>query len=287
MALALGGGTARALAHVGVLRALEDAGVRPVVVGGTSFGAVMAALYALSGSSLELERIVREQDMAEVWRQGLDFGLHRGALVNGRRLRDWLDRKYFQGATFADVEVPLVIGTTDLATGELVALRSGCIADAVRASCALPGIFAPVKLGSRWLIDGGFVEPVPFSLLSSGPGRRLLGVHAGVDVRRSGVVRAIRNFNASRAGRAFLRRGAAVTPNGPLAQIYRGLAISFGSYEHGLDTPPSATLLRVDPRMAWWDFHKSPIAFAAGQRAMRELLATGFPNEALAVTSPG
>lgn len=285
VALALGGGTARGLVHVGVLKAIDARGVRLAAISGTSFGAVVAALYALSGNAYEVERIVRTQDMAEVWRQGLDFGLHRGALINGRRLRDWLDRKFFMGATLEDAAVPLVIATTDLATGQLVPIRTGSIAEAVRASCALPGLFAPVQVGGRWLIDGGFVEPVPFSTLPEGGGLLRLGVHAGVDVGRSRVVRAIRRFNASGGGSAFLRRGARVEPRGPIGQIYRGLTISLGSYSQGLHVPEGATLLRVDPHVAWWDFHKSPAAILAGERGMGELLAGGLLARPGAVAS--
>ena len=160
--VALGGGAARGVAHVGALKALDAAGVRVAGVAGTSYGAVIAALYALGSPALEIERTVRAQDVAELWRQALDFGLHEGGLVRGRRLSSWLDRKFFMGATFADVRVPLAIACTDLATGRLRVLRSGAIADAVRASCALPGVFAPVRLGDEVLIDGGLVETVPF-----------------------------------------------------------------------------------------------------------------------------
>ncbi len=286
IALALGGGTARGLVHVGVLKALDDRGLRPAMLGGTSFGAIIAALYALCGNGYELERIVREQDLEEVWRQGIDFGLHRGALIHGRRMRDWLDRKYFMGATFEDARVPLVIATTDLATGELVRLSSGSIADAVRASCALPGLFAPVLWQGRWLIDGGFVEPVPFSALSDSGAAVRLGVHAGVDVRRSNVVGAIRRFNRTGFGRAFLARGERADPRGPFGQIYRGLAISLASYSRDLQVPEGATLLRVEPQISWWDFHKSPAAIQAGEKAMRELLAGGFLEPRRAVPSP-
>lgn len=279
VAIALGGGTARGLVHVGVLKALDDSGTRPTMLGGTSFGAVIAALYALCGNAYELERVVRTQDIGEVWRQGIDFGLHRGAVVHGRRLRDWLDRKFFFGATFEDLHVPLAVATTDLATGELVIVDSGPLADAVRASCALPGLFAPVPWRDQWLIDGGFVEPVPFSTLGGGDGVRKLGVHAGVDVRSSKVVRAIRAFNVTPFGRAFLAHGERVTPRGPIGQIYRGLTISLGSYSRGLRVPADATLLRVEPHISWWDFHKSPDAVLAGERAMRELLGSGLLAE--------
>ena len=279
VAIALGGGTARGMVHVGVLKALDDSGTHPTMLGGTSFGAVIAALYALCGNAYELEHVVRTQDIGEVWRQGIDFGLHRGAVVHGKRLRDWLDRKFFFGAAFEDLRVPLAVATTDLTTGELVIVDSGPLADAVRASCALPGLFAPVPWRDRWLIDGGFVEPLPFSTLAGGDGVRKLGVHAGVDVRSSRAVRAIRAFNATPYGRAFLARGERVTPRGPLGQIYRGLTISLGSYSRGLRVPDDATLLRVEPSISWWDFHKSPGAILAGERAMRELLGSGFLSE--------
>lgn len=275
LALALSGGAARGMAHIGVLKALEAAGVKPALVAGTSYGAIVAALYALAGSALEVERITRSQDMAEVWRQGLDPGFHRGALVSGERLTNWLDRKFFLGATFNDVSVPLAVACTDLSARTLVTVRDGSIAQAVRASCALPGIFAPVRWQGRTLIDGGFMEPVPFTALSAADPAVLLGVQAGVDVRRSRLVRAIRRFNVSRSGRAFRRRAEVLTGEGPVSQMIRGVSISLSSYSRGVRVPVGATMLRVDPGIAWWDFHRSPSAIAAGERAMHEMLAAG------------
>lgn len=271
MALALSGGAARGMAHIGVLKALEQMNAAPTLVAGTSYGAVIASLYALSGSSLEVERITRSQDVAEIWRQGIDFGLHRGALINGRRLTDWLDRKFFFGATFADTAVPLALACTDLGTRSLVTISSGSIAQAVRASCALPGIFAPVEWQGRTLIDGGFLAPIPFRALEGAPGALRLGVQTGVDVRRSGIVRAIRRFNVSRAGRAFKKRADAAKGYGAYSQMLRGVSISFSSYSRGIRVPTGAVLLRVDPGIAWWDFHRSPQAIAAGEAAARAL----------------
>ena len=272
VALALSGGAARGMAHIGVLKALERAGAAPRLVAGTSYGAIIAALYALSGSALEVERVTRSQDVAEIWRQSLDFGLHRGALIKGQRLADWLDRKFFFGATFAEAAVPLAVACTDLQTRTLVTIESGSIAQAVRASCALPGIFAPVEWQGRTLIDGGFLEPIPFPALASAPGAVLLGVQAGVDVRRSKLVRSIRRFNVSSAGRAFRRRADEVRGIGPVSQMLRGVSISLSSYSRGVRVPAGATLLRVDPGIAWWDFHRSPGAIAAGERAMQQLM---------------
>lgn len=272
VAVALSGGAARGMAHIGVLKALEGAGSRPRLVAGTSYGAVVAALYALSGNALEVERVTRSQDVAEVWRQGLDFGLHRGALIDGSRLTAWLDRKYFFGATFADTAVPLAVACTDLERRTLVTITEGSVAQAVRASCALPGIFAPVRWEGRTLIDGGFLEPIPFRALAGGGDAVRLGVQAGVDVRRSKVVRAIRRFNVSGAGRALRRRADEAVGFGLANQMLRGMSISLSSYSRGVRVPPGAQLLRVDPGIAWWDFHKSPTAIAAGEQAMLALL---------------
>ncbi len=272
VALALSGGAARGMAHIGVLKALEQWGTPPTLVAGTSYGAIIAALYALTGNALEIERIVRSQDVAEIWRQGFDFGLHEGAVIHGRRLTAWLDRKFFFGATFADARVPLAVACTDLGARQPVILDSGSIAQAVRASCALPGLFAPVIREGRTLIDGGFLEPVPFTALAKAGTARHLGVYAGVDVRRTGVVRAIRRFNVSRSGRIFRRRAEATPMAGPLSRVVRGVSISLNSYSRVLRVPPGATLLRVEPGINWWDFHHSPKAIAAGERAMLALL---------------
>lgn len=270
--IALGGGAARGIAHVGALKAVEAAGLEVAGIAGTSYGAVIASLYALGGHALELERIVRTQDLTELWLQGVDFGLHEGAMLSGKRLARWLDRKFFMGATFDDVRLPLAIACTDLATGRLRVIRSGRIADAVRASCALPGVFAPVRRGEEVLIDGGLVETVPFKALATLHTPLMIGVHAGVDVKGSRFVLALRRYAASNAGRAHYRRTGRVAPAGPLTQLARGLAISARSYSRPVRVPRGAHLVSVDPGVAWWDFHQSPRSIAAGEAAMGRLL---------------
>lgn len=270
--VALGGGAARGVAHVGALKAIEAAGLGVAGVAGTSYGAVIAALYALGAHGLELERIVRTQDLTELWLQGFDFGLHEGAMMSGKRLARWLDRKFFMGATFDDVRLPLAIACTDLGSGRLRVLGSGSIAEAVRASCALPGVFAPVRMGGEVLIDGGLVETVPFRALATLDVPVMIGVYAGMDVEGSRFVRAVRRFAASPAGRAHYRRTGRVPPDGPLRQVARGLAISARSYSRPVRVPRGAHLVTVDPGVAWWDFHRSPQSVAAGEEAMSALL---------------
>lgn len=270
--MALGGGAARGVAHVGALKAVEAAGLEVAGIAGTSYGAVIAALYALGGHALELERVVRTQDISELWLQGLDFGLHEGAMMSGERLARWLDRKFFMGATFADARIPLAIACTDLESGRLRVLRSGHISEAVRASCALPGVFAPVRRGGEALIDGGLVETVPFKALSTLGTPLMVGVHAGVSVKGSRFVLAVRRFAASASGRSHYRRTGRFSPAGPVRQLARGFAISARSYSRPVRVPRGAHLVSVDPGVAWWDFHRSPQSVAAGERAMSALL---------------
>lgn len=273
--VALGGGTARAYAHIGALEALERHGYRPAAVAGTSSGAVFGAMYALGTSSADLVRFARELDAAEVWRLGLDPGLGQAALIRGRRLEAWLDRTVFGGAGFADARLPLAVACTDLGTGELVVLREGSIARAVVASCALPGVFAPVLDGTRALVDGGFVESVPFAALATLGPWPALGVHAGIDVRRARLIALVRALHATAAGRAAAawfgrRRG-----RNPWSRLGRGLTLAVASYERSIQAPTGGWLLTTRPPIAWLDFHRSADAICAGARAVDEALAGG------------
>jgi NTE family protein len=158
--LALGSGAARGWAHVGVIRALEEAGVRPEVVCGTSSGAVVGGLYA-AGRLDAFERWARQLDRRKVLSL-FDFSL-RGGLIKARRLLDVL------GEDLGDPRIealPLRFGAvaTDLASGREIWLREGSLMDALRASIALPGVVTPAELGGRWLVDGGLVNAVPISL---------------------------------------------------------------------------------------------------------------------------
>lgn len=286
LGVALGGGTARGLAHIGALAVLEEAGVRLRAISGTSLGAALAALYALGTPPSALEHLVRNQNTLELWAQGVDFGLHRGALVNGRRLVRWLDRKIFYGATFADVELPLAIACCDLETGRPVVVRDGSLAEAVFASSALPLVFAPAERDDRALIDGGFIEAVPFSALAELRPERMLGLHAGVDVESLPLIRALRRASASPPGRRWHRWARRLPARRPLGRLQKGLALALRGYAHGLRVPRDALLVRLEPPIGWWDFHRSPEAIAAGAGAMRVALENGLLDALLRGDAP-
>lgn len=268
--VALGGGTARGMAHMGVLSVLEERGWRPDAIAGTSSGAVVGAMVALGVPPLQVASLLRRVGAREVWRQGLDPGLLEGSLIRGRRLEAWLDREVLGGATFADVRIPFVVACTDLGSGELRLLREGSLARAVMASCALPGFFTPVMEGDEVVVDGGLIEAVPFRALAALAPGRLLGIHTGIDAQRSKLIGFIRRAQRRGWGKRWLDWSLARGVAGPWSRLWRGLALAAAAYERGVDVPRDAYLLHTRPPVAWWDFHRSEEAVVAGVRAATE-----------------
>ncbi len=271
LGLALGGGTARAMAHIGALKVLEEHRIFPKALAGTSSGAFMAALYALGTPALEMERSMRNLNMLELWSHAFDFGLHQAALVHGQRLQHWLDRKFFYGATFSDVQIPLAIACTDIESGELVVLQEGSLAQAVMASCALPGIFAPVSINGRYLMDGGFVSTVPYQALQTLKVDTLLGLHAGINAEASGFIWGLRRWYGPRTKRWQDIYLALPAPR-PYRRLSKSLVHMLASYQKRLSPPEGAALINMNPPNAWWDFHRSPEAIAAGEMTMKHYL---------------
>jgi predicted acylesterase/phospholipase RssA len=268
--LALGGGAARAFSQVGALKVLEAEGLRPKALAGTSSGAFISALYALGIGALELEKMMLDMNMLELWSQSFDFGLHKAAFIDGKRFTHWLDRKYFHGATFADLQSPLVIACMDIETGELVLLREGSVAKAVMASSSLSLIFAPVKVGERYLIDGGFISTVPFpglQTLGFKP-EQMLGIHAGIDAEASPFIRSLRRWYSSSPKR-WQKVWLSLPAFPPYKRLTKSLLYVLASYQQRITAPEGATLISTRPPIAWWDFHKSLEAIQAGEGAMR------------------
>lgn len=157
--LALGSGGARGWAHLGVLRRLRELGVEPVCLAGTSIGAVAAALWATQTVEAMAELAVR-LDWKRVAGLFLEAGPHRSGLITGRHMM-----RFFQSViparTFEELPVPVAAVATDLDSEQAVALRTGDLFKAIRASVAIPGIFTPVFRDGRRLVDGGLANPLP------------------------------------------------------------------------------------------------------------------------------
>jgi len=158
--LALGGGAARGHAHVGVLSALEAAGLRPSHLAGTSAGAIVAGLYAFGVGVDEIESAAGEF----TWRDVAGISLKRTGLLSNRELGD-ICEDLLGPVDLRDAAIPLAVVTTDITNGERVVFTDGPLSRVVRASAAVPGVFEPVEIGDRQLVDGGLVENVPVAAL--------------------------------------------------------------------------------------------------------------------------
>jgi NTE family protein len=170
--LALGGGFARGIAHIGVLKVLEEEGIPIRVVAGTSVGALIGASYC-SGLTLdELEEVAHKVRFTTFAR----WTLSRYGFATNDRMVAFLTRT-LKVQTFEELRIPLGVTATDFNTGEGAIFTSGPIIDPVRASCAYPGMFLPVEIRGRWLVDGMLSHPVPTHPLRKMGADRVLAVH--------------------------------------------------------------------------------------------------------------
>lgn len=176
--LALGSGSARGWAHVGVIRALEAAGIRPDVVCGTSVGAMVAAAYA-AGELDRFEQWVRGMGITDV--VGFMDVTFNGGLIKGERLMEFF-RRHVVDRPIGELALPFAAVATALETGAEVWLREGSTVEAVRASLAMPAMFTPVRRDGKLLVDGALVNPVPVSLARAMGAEILIAVDLNSDV---------------------------------------------------------------------------------------------------------
>src|ERR1700736_6543280 len=175
VALALGGGFARGFAHLGVLQVLEENHIAISHIAGTSVGSILGAAYASGAPLAQIMatcRTLKFRDIAR-WR------VSRLGLASNHRLGDLMER-VFDSRQFEDLRIPMAVVATDLNTGEPVVFTEGDLVDAIRASCAFPGLFEPVQIGTRYLADGGLVAPVPTRAARDLGAAFVLGVTVGM-----------------------------------------------------------------------------------------------------------
>lgn len=159
--LALGSGSARGLAHIGVLRAIEDAGIKVDFIAGTSMGALIGAIYAAGKLEGLTERFL-DFDWKSIVSL-LDPVFPRSGLIDGQKIDDFV-RAHVRATRIEDLPIPFHAVATCIMSGEEVVCRTGDLIEAVRASISVPGIFTPVRSNGRVLVDGGLVNPVPVSV---------------------------------------------------------------------------------------------------------------------------
>ncbi|HWZ97452.1 MAG TPA: patatin-like phospholipase family protein [Candidatus Dormibacteraeota bacterium] len=182
IALALGGGFARGFAHLGVLQVLEQNHIPITHIAGTSIGSILGAAYASGAPLAKILATCRNLEFRDIAR----WRVSRLGLASNHRLSDLMDR-VFEARQFEDLRIPMAVVATDLATCDPVVFTTGRLVDAIRASCAFPGLFEPVEIGTRCLADGGLVAQVPTVAARQLGAERVLGVSVGIQDGRRGA----------------------------------------------------------------------------------------------------
>ena len=282
--LALGGGAARGFAHIGVMRTLAAHGIVPDVIVGTSIGAVVGGCYA-----------ARQLDGLEEWARSLnvrsvlsylDISLSGSGLIRGGHLAAKLETA-LTGSRIDDLPIRFAAIATEFNTGHEIWLTRGRLAEALRASYALPGIFPPVLIGGRWLVDGALVNPVPVSAARALGARLVIAVNLNADLFGRGTIIASHGSddnddaaketgkpNGLRAlfgGERSLRRqflGRRGRPGIPTVMIEAFNVMQDRITRARLAGDPADVL--ISPRLGavgWFDFHRAAEAIAIGAEA--------------------
>jgi NTE family protein len=297
--LALGGGAARGFAHIGVMRSLIAHGIIPDVIVGTSIGAVVGGCYA-----------AQEMDSLEEWSRSLtvrsilhylDLNLSGSGLIRGGNLAKRLEAGLLD-KRIEDLTIRFAAIATEFNTGHEIWLTRGRLAEALRASYALPGIFPPVRIGGRWLVDGALVNPVPVSAARAIGARLVIAVNLNADIFGRGTIIPDHGSDASDEGQTE-------TP-GKL----RGMLAGKHSFRHlfGTRTSPGISTVMVEafnvmqdritrsrlagdpadvmisPRLGhigWFDFHRAAEAIAIGTETTEKAI-DGITEAIAALSHP-
>lgn len=298
--LALGGGAARGFAHIGVMRTLAAHGIVPDVIVGTSIGAVVGGCYAAN-----------ELDSLEAWARSLnvrsvlsylDINFSGSGLIRGGYLADRLEVG-LKGSRIDELPIRFAAIATEFNTGHEIWLTRGRLVEALRASYALPGIFPPVLLGGRWLVDGALVNPVPVSAARALGARLVIAVNLNSDLFGRGAIIASHGSDAEDdaahaapkqngfrgifSGDRMLRRqflGRRGQPGIPTVMIEAFNVMQDRITRARLAGDPPDVL--ISPRLGsvgWFDFHRGNEAIAIGTDAAEKSI--GAVKEAIAVLS--
>lgn len=279
LGLALGSGSARGWAHLGVLRALEREGIRPDLICGCSIGAFVGAATA----SGDLPRLIdwaeslKWQDVVAL----MDVSL-KGGLIKGARLMAFFERN-FEDRGFDALALPFACVATDLETGREVWLREGSVAQAVRASMAQPGLMTPVLQDDHLLVDGGLVNPVPVSLCRAMGADLVVAVDLGSNVvgrnlRGGPVEEGAGSWPRRLLGRLGLANGGASAPEQVLPSVISVMSTALNIMQvriarSRLAGEPADVLLA--PRVGQLgplDYHRAAEAVAEGEAEVRRML---------------
>ena len=294
--LALGSGSARGWAHIGVIRALRDAGIQLDYVAGTSIGALVGAVYA-SGDIDSLEEVVLKLDWKRI-AHFFDVVFPKSGLIDGNKIADFV-RTHVKEINIEELPLPFSAISTNLATGSEVVIQEGDIIEAVRASISVPGIFTPVRKNRTILVDGALINPVPVSVVRqmgadfviaidlnhdivskkgvsriSDPNSTASALGEGIGqslIKRSKILEAI-NKRFEKSALPALKQIKQWRSKDPLPNVFEVLMSSINIME----TQITAAKLKTDPpdllirpnlgHLKMLDFHRAHEAIAEGYR---------------------
>ena len=266
--LALGGGYARGLAHIGVLEVLEREGIPIDLIAGTSAGALVGALYAAEGDAALIRKQATQMDWVGLTSL-IDFTIHRSGFLGGRRVTGLLKR-FMGDVRFEDLTIPLSCVATDIITGDEVVLSHGPVLEAVRSSISVPVLFTVVKNEGRFLVDGGLVNNVPVSVARKMGADFVIAVDVTPD-RRERAAHITRNETNREPGLFQVM----------LQAIYIGTYYSARGVSEGADLIIHPHLARISPG----EFHRAAEIILEGELTAvdclaplkRQLKAAGIP----------
>jgi NTE family protein len=284
--LALGGGAARGFAHIGIMRTLIAHGIVPDVIVGTSIGAVVGGCYA-----------AKELDSLEAWARGLtmrgvlsylDISLSGSGLIRGGHLAGRLEAA-LADRRIDDLPIRFAAIATEFNTGHEIWLTRGRMVDALRASYALPGIFPPVRIGGRWLVDGALVNPVPVSAARALGARLVIAVNLNSDLFGRGSIISDHGSDASDdaeadkpnglrgmfSGKTSLRQflGTRSRPGIPTVMVEAFNVMQDRITRSRLaGDPPDVLISPRLGRVGWFDFHRAEEAIAIGAEATEKAI---------------
>jgi len=298
--LALGSGAARGLSYIGVIKALEEAGVEISCLAGTSIGAMIGAIYASGVPIDRMEQVARSLNWQKLTRL-LDPIIPTSGLIDGKKVGRFID-DLLPVKSFEELQRPLAVTATDVESGELVVIRKGNLLEAVQAAIAFPGLFTPVRFGDRFLVDGGLCAPVPTDIARDMGADRVISVCAIPEIEKiyteasspahkkeKTVARFLDHFNSEWIENRFRevwqgkngtnnrddRRTVRKPPS-----IFRVFAQSVAIMENritemSIDRTPADLLIRPDLKdITLLEFHRAGECIEAGKQAVRSALKT-------------
>jgi NTE family protein len=300
--LALGAGAARGWSHIGVLRELAAHGIVPDVVAGASIGAVVGACYA-AGKLDEIESFALSLTKRRVFRM-MDLSFSGMSLIGGERLRAALERELVE-LRIEELPIAFAVVATEVGSGHEVWLKRGPLAQAVRASYALPGIFEPVRIGDRWLFDGALVNPIPITVCRALGADFVIAVNVTADTMyRSHIIHDHHGEGGGEgaASAPFAEAGNVVEEHllpryfqrrpGHAPNVAAAMIDAFNIIQDRIlrsrmaGDPPDATIHARHEDVGMFDFHRAKELIELGHEATRRSLPNIFAHIPLVGATP-